>query len=46
MDQKGDFSPVYSIFKTFGRALTKTASSKVFSVLCSKLGMIDIYAPA
>ena len=26
--------------------LTKAVSSKVFSILCNKLGMIDIYAPA
>ena len=26
--------------------LTKAASPKLFSVLCSKLGIIDIYAPA
>jgi len=26
--------------------LTKAASPKVFSILCSKQGMIDIYAPA
>ena len=26
--------------------LTKAASPKVFFILCSKLGMVDIYAPA
>ena len=32
--------------KQLADLLTKTASPKVFSVLCSKLGMIDIYARA
>ena len=26
--------------------LTKATSSKVFSTICDKLGMVDIYAPA
>jgi len=32
--------------KQLADLLTKAVSSKVFSTLCSKLGMIDIYAPA
>jgi len=32
--------------KQLADLLTKAASSKVFFVLCSKLGMVDIYAPA
>jgi len=32
--------------KQLADLLTKTASPKVFSVLCSKLGMVDIYVPA
>ena len=32
--------------KQLADILTKAASPKVFSILCSKLGMIDIYDPA
>jgi len=32
--------------KQLANLLIKTASPKVFSVLYSKLGMVDIYAPA
>jgi len=32
--------------KQLADLLTKTASPRVFSVLCSKLGRVDIYAPA
>ena len=32
--------------KQLADLLTKTASSKMFSILCSKLDMIDTYAPA
>ena len=38
-------SPVYTIIKTTDDLLTKAASPKVFSIICSKLGMIDIYTP-
>jgi len=46
MDQKDDFSPVYFIFKAVGILLIKAAPPKVFFILCSKVGMVDIYAPA
>jgi len=32
--------------KQLADLLNKAASLKVFSILCSKLGMIDIYSPA
>jgi len=32
--------------KQLADLLTKVAFLKIFSVLCSKLGMVDIYAPA
>jgi len=41
MNQESDFSAVYFIFK----AVIEATSPTVFSILCSKPGMIDIYAP-
>ena len=32
--------------KQLADLLTKTASPQVFSNLCNKLGMLDVYAPA
>ena len=45
-DQTGDFSPVYSIFKTVDRSAYQSSFTKVFSILCSKLGIVDIYTSA
>ena len=37
--------PLNPSSKQLADLLTKAASPKVFSILCSKLGMIDIYVP-
>ena len=43
MDQEGDFFTIYSVFKVVDNLLIKTNSSKVFSILCSKLrGSVSI----
>jgi len=45
MNQKGGFSLISPSSKKLADLLTK-AAPKVFFVLYSKLGMVDIYAPA
>jgi len=46
----GDAHRIVVLFVTlscqFGDIFTKILSRKSFSILCSKVGMIDIYAPA
>jgi len=44
IDQEGDYVPVHTILKA--NLLTKAASPQVFSNLCNKLGMLNVYAPA
>jgi len=39
-------SALFTPFEKLANMFTKHVLSRVFSYLCNKLGMIDIYAPA